>query len=463
MTELQCTITKPISFSGRGLHTGKLVQVTLKPAEDNFGIQFSRIDIEQQLLIPADCDLVVDVSRGTTIEYQGYKVATIEHLMSAIIGLGIDNILIELDGQEIPILDGSAQPFVDLILSAGIKEQSLPREYFVLDQTFHFYDEEKDVEMTAIPHHDYSVTVMIDFNSEVIGKQYAQLKSLSDFKDNFAPARTFCFLHEVEVLYEQGLIKGGELNNAIVVAEKDIPSSKVSYLAQIFNQNVHSIPQKGIVNHIDLRYTNEMARHKLVDVIGDLGLIGTRIKGKIIASKPGHAGNVAFAQQLKKYIKEQKRLREIPKVQPNAVPLMDLTAIKEILPHRNPFLLLDKVIEMSDTHIVAVKNVTINEPFFEGHFPNKPIMPGVLQIEAMAQTGGILALKREGEVKDYLTYLVEIENCKFRSPVEPGDTLVIKMEILEELKRGFRKMKGIIYVGERIVAEAKLTAKIFKN
>ncbi|MCO5233213.1 MAG: bifunctional UDP-3-O-[3-hydroxymyristoyl] N-acetylglucosamine deacetylase/3-hydroxyacyl-ACP dehydratase [Chitinophagales bacterium] len=462
MAELQCTIARHISFSGRGLHTGKVVQVALKPAAENFGIQFCRIDTEQRVLIPADCDWVVDVSRGTTIEFQGQKVATIEHLMSAVIAMGIDNLLIELDGQEIPILDGSAQPFVDLILSAGIVEQSLPREYFVLDQTFYFYDEEKDVEMTAIPHEDYSITVMIDFNSEVIGKQYAQLKSLSEFKNNFAAARTFCFLHEVEVLYAQGLIKGGELNNAIVVAEKEIPSSKVSYLAQIFNQNVHSIPEKGIVNHIDLRYTNEMARHKLVDVIGDLGLIGTRIKGKIIASKPGHSANVAFAQQLKKYIREQKRIREIPIVQPNASPIMDLTAIKEILPHRSPFLLLDKVIEISESHIVAVKNVTNNEPFFEGHFPNKPIMPGVLQIEAMAQTGGILALKREGNTKDFLTYLVEVEDCKFKFPVEPGDTLVIKMEILEELKRGFRKMKGIIYVGQRIVAEAKLTAKIFK-
>ncbi len=462
MIEFQHTIAQPVSFSGRGLHTGEDVHVTLSPAKENIGIVFRRIDLEEDVIIKADCDLVVDVSRGTTLEYHGHRVATVEHLISAIVALGVDNLCIELDGQEIPILDGSAQPFIELIQSAGLQQQKEEREYFVLDQTFQYYDPEKDVEMTAIPSDEYAITVMIDFDSEVIGRQYAQLRSLSEFVDDFASARTFCFLHEVESLFELGLIKGGELNSAIVIAEKEIDEAKVDYLAELFNQDVHTIPKKGIVNHAQLRYDNEMARHKLIDIVGDLGLIGTRIKGKIIATKPGHAGNVAFAKRLKKYIREQKKLREIPVVDPNAPAVMDLVAIKKIIPHRNPFLLVDKIVELKESTIVGVKNVTINEPFFEGHFPNKPVMPGVLQIEAMAQTGGILALMREGTPEEFLTYLVEVEHCKFRAPVEPGDTMIIKMELVEELKRGFRKMKGVIYVGQQIVTEVKLTAKIFK-
>lgn len=462
MIELQHTISQPISFSGRGLHTGEDVHVTLLPAKENTGVVFKRTDLGGNVLIKADCDLVVDVSRGTTLEFQGHRVATVEHLMSAIIAMGIDNLSVELDGLEIPILDGSAQPFVELIRSAGIQAQKEEREYFVLDQTFQFYDPDKDVEMTAIPCDDYAITVMIDFDSDVIGQQYAQLKSLSEFTDDFASARTFCFLHEVEVLFEQGLIKGGELNNAIVIAEKEIEQGKVEYLSELFNQDIHTLPTKGIVNNARLRYDNEMARHKLIDIVGDLGLIGTRIKGKIIASKPGHAGNVAFAKKLKKYIREQKKIKEIPVVDPNVPPVMDLVAIKKIIPHRHPFLLVDKIVELTDTTIVGVKNVTINEPFFEGHFPSKPVMPGVLQIEAMAQTGGILVLLKEGNTEELLTYLVEVEHCKFRAPVEPGDTMIIKMELIEELKRGFRKMKGVIYVGQHIVTEVKLTAKIFK-
>lgn len=462
MIELQHTIAHPVSFVGRGLHTGKDVSITLVPQSENIGIYFKRVDLEGNVLIKADCDLVVDVSRGTTLEYQGHRVSTIEHLMSAIVALGIDNLLIEINGPEIPILDGSAQPFIEVIQSAGVVAQSEERDVFVLDQTFHYYDEEKDVEMTAIPSDQYSITVMIDFDSDVIGRQYAQLKNLDDFIPNISSARTFCFLHEVEALYAQGLIKGGELNNAIVISEKEIEKDKIKYLADLFQQDIQTIPTKGIVNHIELRFDNEMARHKLLDVVGDLSLIGTRIKGKIIATKPGHAGNIAFAQKLKKYIKQQKKLKEIPVVHPNVPPVLDLVAIKKMLPHRIPFLLLDKVIELTNNSIVGVKNVTINEPFFEGHFPDKPIMPGVLQIEAMAQTGGILALSREKDSADYLTYLVEIEHCKFRSTVQPGDTMVIQMKLIEDMKRGFKRMKGVIYVGNQLVTEAVLTAKIFK-
>lgn len=462
MIELQQTISKSVSFSGKGLHTGENVTVKLSPAPVNSGIVFRRTDIENTVNIKADCDLVVDVSRGTTIEYQGQRVSTVEHLMSALVALNIDNIFVELDGQEVPILDGSALPFIEIIESAGFEEQDEERVYFVLDQTFQYYDSEKDVEMTALPFDEYAITVMIDFDSEVIGRQYAQLKKIADFKQDFAAARTFCFLHEVESLLEQGLIKGGELNNAIVISEKEIPENKVKHLANIFNQDIHDLPLKGIVNHKELRYDNEMARHKLIDIVGDLALIGIRIKGKIIASKPGHAGNIAFAKKLKKYIHKQLKIKEIPIIDPNLPPVLDLIAIKKIIPHRFPFLLVDKVIEISETSIVSIKNVTINEPYFEGHFPNQPVMPGVLQIEAMAQTGGILALHNKENPGQYLTYFVKIENCRFKHVVVPGDTMIIKMELLHPIRRGVCFMKGVIYIGQQIVTEAELTAKIFK-
>lgn len=460
--ELQQTLARPVSFSGRGLHTGIDVHVRILPAPEDTGIIFRRTDLPHHPEIKADCDLVVDVSRGTTLEYNGVRVSTIEHLMAASVGMGIDNMIVELDAQEMPILDGSAAPFIEIFEEAGIQTQDKPREYFTLDNTFHYYDAEKDVEMTAIPSEKYAVTVMIDFNSEVIGKQFAQLKDISEFKENFASARTFCFLHEVEPLLEVGLIKGGELNNAIVIAEEEVTNERLDYLANLFNQPTQGINTHGIVNGVDLRYKNEMARHKLVDVIGDLALIGIHIKGKIIASKPGHAANVAFAQKLKRYIRQQKRLREVPHYDPDSRPIYTLSDIKNILPHRAPFLLVDKVIELSEKHIVGVKNVTFNEPFFEGHFPGNPVMPGVLQIEAMAQTGGILALSHVSDPEKYLTYFLKIDNCRFKAPVVPGDTMLIKMELMQPIKRGICMMKGMIYVGSHLVTEAELTAKIFK-
>lgn len=461
-TEFQQTLARPISFSGRGLHTGVDVQVRILPAPEDTGIIFRRTDLPYQTEIKADCDLVVDVSRGTTLEYNDARVSTIEHLMAASVGMGIDNMIVELDAQEMPILDGSAAPFIEIFEEAGIKTQKKPREYFVLDNTFHYYDAKKDVEMTAIPGNHFSVTVMIDFNSEVIGKQFAQLKDIGEFKKDFASARTFCFLHEVEPLLEVGLIKGGELNNAIVIAEEEVTNERLDYLANLFNQPTQGVNTHGIVNGVDLRYNNEMARHKLVDVIGDLALIGTHIKGKIIASKPGHAANVEFAKKLKRYIRQQKRLREVPHYDPDTKPVYTLTDIKNILPHRAPFLLVDKVVELSEKQIVGVKNVTFNEPFFEGHFPGNPVMPGVLQIEAMAQTGGILALSHVPDPEKYLTYFLKIDNCRFKSPVVPGDTMLIKMELIQPVKRGICMMKGMIYVGSHIVTEAELTAKIFK-
>lgn len=462
MPEKQHTIAQPVFFSGRGLHTGVEVNVVLLPAEANTGILFRRTDLEGRPEIKADCDLVVDVSRGTTIEYEGVRVSTIEHLMAATVGMGVDNMIVELNAQEMPILDGSAAPFIDLLEEAGIKTQDAIREVFILDNTFHYYDAEKDVEMTAIPSDQYSLTVMIDFNSEVIGKQYAQLKDMSEFRKEFASARTFCFLHEVEPLLAGGLIKGGELNNAIVIAEEEVSSERLDYLANLFNQPTDGVNTHGIVNGIDLRYKNEMARHKLVDIIGDLALVGMPFKGRIIASKPGHAANVEFARKLKKYIREQKRLREVPHFDPNAKPVYTLSDIKRIIPHRTPFLLVDKIVDLSENSIVGVKNVTINEPFFEGHFPERPIMPGVLQIEAMAQTGGILALEHMPKADNYLTYFLKIDNCRFKHPVEPGDTMLIKMELTQPIKRGICMMKGMIYVGNQVVTEAELTAKIFQ-
>lgn len=462
MMEWQHTIAKPISFSGKGLHTGKISEVRLVPADEDFGIRFKRVDLEGDVLIAADCDKVVDVSRGTTIAHENHRVATIEHLMSAVSAMGIDNLLIEVNGPEIPILDGSARPFVQKIKETGLSQQTAVREIFVLEETIHFYDAEKDVEMTAIPYSQYALTTMIDFDSMVIGRQYIQLKNISNYEEEISAARTFCFLHEVEELYRQGLIQGGELDCAIVVAEQEIGEEEVKHLAEIFQEDLGNLSTHGVINLEQLRYDDEMARHKLLDVIGDLSLVGTPFQAKIIASKPGHATNVAFAKMIKKHIRQQKKLQEIPAYNPNDQPLIDLVGIQQILPHRAPFLLVDKIMEMDENIILGIKNVTFNEAHFAGHFPDKPVMPGVLQIEAMAQTGGILAIQGEEDKEDLLTLLVSVDQCKFRRTVEPGDTLLIKMELLEKMKRRFRRMKGMIYVGNQLVSEAILTAKIYK-
>ncbi len=452
-----------MTFSGRGLHSGKDVRLSLCPAPEDHGFVFRRIDLSPPVDIAADIDLVVEVARGTTLEFQGVRVATVEHLLSALVGMQVDNCLIELDGAEIPILDGSAKLFIEYIEEAGIVSQKAERRYFVLDETIHFRDEEKDVEISAVPFDKYSITVMIDYNSEVIGKQFAELRDLSEFKEHFASSRTFCFLHEIEPLLAAGLIKGGDLSNAIVIAEEALPEEKLAELAEIFNQSLSGAKREGIVNHVDLRYNNEPARHKLMDVIGDLALVGMPIKARIIASRTGHASNVAFGKKLKKFIKEKNRLQEVPSYDPNEQPVHDLNAISKILPHRSPFLLVDKVIEISHDHIVGVKNVTYNEPFFVGHFPGDQVMPGVLQIEAMAQTGGILVLSFVDDPENYSTYFLKIDNCKFKHPVVPGDTMLIKMTMTQPIRRGICQMKGAIYVGNNVVTEAELVAKIFKS
>ncbi len=462
MPEFQQTLKESVSISGNGIHTGQYVTLTLNPAEEDKGIVFKRVDLEEQPEVAADVDLVVDVERGTTLSYKGIKVATVEHLLAALVASEVDNVIIELDGEEIPILDGSSMPFLELVERAGIKKLSKEREYFVLEETFNYYDPTKDVEMMAVPNDHYNITVMIDFNSDVLGRQFAQLKHMNQFKEEFASARTFCFLHEVEPLLKDGLIKGGDLSNALVIADEILDDESMRRLSEKYNIPINDINTEGIINDVDLRHYNEPARHKLLDVIGDLALIGMPIKGKIFASKPGHATNVEFAKQLKRYIKEQKKLKEIPTFDPNEKPAIGLEEIKQLLPHRYPFLLLDKVVELTEDHIVGIKNVTINEPFFPGHFPDDPIMPGVLQIEAMAQTGGVMVLSRKDDPEGYMTYFLKIEECKFKQPVRPGDTMIIKMSMIGPERRGINQMHGLIYVGNKLVTEAKMMAKVFK-
>ena len=455
----QHTIERSVSVSGKGLHTGLPVNLSLQSAPENSGIRFQRTDLPGQPIIPADCDLVTDVKRGTTLENNNVKVSTVEHLLAALTGLGIDNVLVQLDAQELPILEGSARQFSDLIISAGIIEQEAKRQFVEIDETIHFYDKEKDAEYFAVPYDTYSISALVDFESEVIGKQHAQLKDITQFSEEIADARTFCFLHEVEAMYNAGLVKGGDLNNAIVISEKEVPKEKLQLLSDIFHIPKAEIPEKGIVNNVALHYPNEPARHKIIDIVGDLALVGRPIKARIFASKPGHASNVAFARYIRdNYLftgtKEDTHPREA---------IMELEGIKKLLPHREPFIFIDKVLELGEKHVIAQKYVNADEPYFKGHFPRKAVMPGVLQIEAMAQTGGILALSNvEDDPQSYLAYFHKIENAKFRHPVFPGDTMVIKMELTHPVKLGVVSMRGIIYVSDTVCTEADLTAKIFK-
>lgn len=458
--DMQRTIKQPITVSGKGIHTGIAAHLTFKPAPPNHGYIFKRIDLEHQPTIKADVDNVTDVSRGTTLEQNGAKVMTVEHTLAALVGLGIDNVLMEIDGPEMPIMDGSSRTFIDALLSAGIEEQSEPRRYFKLPSNVYHRDEQKDVEMMAIPADDYEVTVMIDYNSHVLGKQHASLKNISAFKDEISEARTFCFLHEVEYLVKHNLIRGGDLDNAIVVVDRKIDPAQLSELQQYFNKPDIAVEKEGYLNNVKLRYENEPARHKLLDVVGDLALVGMPIKAKIIGSKPGHSTNVAFAKKIKNMIKEQRNTKVAPAYDPNQTPVYDIRKIERSLPHKYPFLLVDKIIELSDSHVVGIKNVTFNEYFFQGHFPGNPVMPGVLQIEAMAQTGGILVLNTVDDPENWDTYFLKIDNAKFKNKVIPGDTLIMKLELLSPIRRGLCEMRGVGYVGNKVVVEADLVARI---
>ncbi|MBN8864852.1 MAG: bifunctional UDP-3-O-[3-hydroxymyristoyl] N-acetylglucosamine deacetylase/3-hydroxyacyl-ACP dehydratase [Sphingobacteriales bacterium] len=458
----QHTLKSAISISGTGLHTGIMADLTMKPASPGFGLQFQRIDLPNQPIIKADCDLVTDVSRGTTLEANGAKVSTVEHVLAALVGMGIDNCLLEINGPEMPIMDGSSQPFVELIEEVGVLEQDAAKVWYSIDENIYYYDEAKRVEMVAMPAMEYNITTLIDFNSPVLGTQHAGLKQMRDFASEIAPCRTFCFLHELEMLLEHNLIKGGDVNNAIVIVDKPVDATEMDRLKKIFKKDKIEVKSEGYLNNLELRFPNEPARHKLLDVVGDLALIGYPIKARIIANRPGHSTNVEFARRIKQYIKKNKHIKGVPTYDPTQPPVYDLSYIEKKLPHRFPFLLVDKIIELSDSQIVGVKNVTFNEWFFQGHFPNNPVMPGVLQIEALAQCGGILAINLSGE-GSYDTYFLKIDNCKFKQMVRPGDTMLLKMELTAPIRRGICEMKGTVYVGNKVATEADLVAQIVKR
>jgi len=463
MTVFQHTIKDPVTVSGVSLHTGKLVTLTFKPAPENSGITFVRVDIGPEAIVPADAAFVTDTSRGTMLEKNGVKVSTIEHALAAVTGMGIDNVVIELNNAEAPILDGSSKLYTQALMETELVQQNAPRTYFEVKRPIRFYHKEKDCEIIALPSDQYRITCLIDYNSKVLGHQYAIMDNISQFNQEIAPCRTFVFLHELEFLLKQNLIRGGDLSNAIVFVEKPVPQQELNKLALLFNKPTIEVKSEGILNNLDLYFPNEPARHKLLDIVGDLTLAGMPIKGHIIATKPGHASNVLFALELKKHIKDQQRLASIPVFDPDKPPLYNINDIMRILPHRPPFLLVDKIIEMTDSQIMSVKNVTMNEAFFTGHFPEEPIMPGVLQIEAMAQTGGVLALSQVDDPQHYSTYFMKIEHVKFKQKVVPGDTLVFQLELISPIRRGICHMRGSAYVGSKLVIEAEMMAQIVKT
>lgn len=457
----QTTIAKEISLTGVGLHTGQDVKMTFKPAPINNGITFLRVDLEGQPIIEADANYVVNTQRGTNLEKKGVKIQTPEHVLAAVIGCDIDNIVIELNASELPIMDGSSKFFVEALESVGVVEQEAERKIYEVKEVISYSDEATGSEITVIPHDDYCVTAMVDFGTKVLGTQNATMRNICDFKTEIADSRTFSFLHELEALLNHGLIKGGDLNNAIVYVDKEISPETMENLKKAFNKDHISVKPNGILDNLNLHYPNEAARHKLLDVIGDLALIGTRIKGKVIANKPGHFVNTQFAKKMSKLIKIEER-NQVPKYDNNQPPLMDVNEIMKRLPHRPPFLLVDKILELSDSHVVGLKNVTMNEPFFVGHFPGAPVMPGVLQIEAMAQAGGVLVLSTVPDPENYLTYFMKIDNVKFKQQVVPGDTLIFKLELLSPIRRGICHMQAYAYANGKLVTEAELMAQIVK-
>ncbi|SHG81297.1 3-hydroxyacyl-[acyl-carrier-protein] dehydratase /UDP-3-O-[3-hydroxymyristoyl] N-acetylglucosamine deacetylase [Chryseobacterium vrystaatense] len=459
---MQKTLQEEVTLSGIGLHTGKEVKLTIKPAKENTGFVFVRTDLEGSPQVEADVNYVVATERGTTLEKLGVKITTCEHLLAALVGCDVDNAILEMDASEPPILDGSSKFFVEAIESVGIVEQSIAREYLVIKEVLSYADPASGSEITIIPSDTYEVTTMVDFGTKVLGTQNATLKNISEFKDEISSARTFSFLHELEMLLDHGLIRGGDISNAIVYVDKDLTPETTEKLKKAFGKDNVSIRPNGILDNLTLNYPNEAARHKLLDVIGDLALAGVKIKGKVIANKPGHYVNTQFAKKLNRQWKLQKK-KNVPDFDLTKEPVFDINGIMRLMPHRPPFLLIDKILELSDSHVVGLKNVTMNEPFFVGHFPKEPVMPGVLQVEALAQTGGILVLASVPDPENYSTYFIKIDKVKFKKKVVPGDTIIFKIELIEPIRRGIVHMQGYGYVGGTVVVEAELMAQVAKN
>jgi UDP-3-O-[3-hydroxymyristoyl] N-acetylglucosamine deacetylase/3-hydroxyacyl-[acyl-carrier-protein] dehydratase len=463
MNTKQHTIKKSVTISGVGLHTGVSANMTFVPAKPGHGYKFQRIDLEGQPVVDADADNVVDLSRGTTIEQSGARINTVEHTLAALVGLEIDNVLIQLDGPEPPIMDGSSIQFIEVLEKVGLEEQNVLRNFYEITESVHYRDKERNVEIAALPLDDYRLTVMVDYNSPVLGSQHASLNDITLFSKEIASCRTFCFLHELEMLYNANLIRGGDLNNAIVIVDRVIQDDELDYLAGLFGKPKVEVRKEGILNNVELRYKNEPARHKLLDLVGDLALVGRPLKAQILAARPGHAANVGFAKKIKKQMLENKLHSNIPAYDPKAPALMDAAQIYRMLPHRYPFQLVDKIFYLDENTVASVKNVSMNEPFFQGHFPNNPVMPGVLQIEAMAQSGGILVLSTVPDPENYWTYFLAIENCRFKRMVLPGDTIIFKCELMAPIRRGIAKMFGQGFVNGQVVCEGVLSASIVRK